>query len=132
MFNKNTNFNKNETESKMENPPHSFWEMNLVLQLIWESQIKSKTVMSWSSWKKKEGILFTIYFVYCLYTVIWYISWSPNSQQPLKHRKTQNIWHCALTLLIRKTLDFWSIMFLVFLACKHELLFQKWGNLVLY
>ena len=36
--------------------PHSFKEKNFVLQLIHESQIKSKSVMSWSSRKKKEGI----------------------------------------------------------------------------
>ena len=34
LLNKNTNFNKNKTESKMENPTHSFREMNLALQLI--------------------------------------------------------------------------------------------------
>ena len=39
----------------MENPIHSFQERNLVLQLIQESQIKSKTVVIWSSPKKKEG-----------------------------------------------------------------------------
>ena len=63
LLNKNVSFNKNETESKMENPTHSFWETNLVLQLIWKSQIKSKTVMSWSSRKRKEGIFCTVYFV---------------------------------------------------------------------
>ena len=31
---KHKNFNKNETELKIENPTHSFREMNLVLQLI--------------------------------------------------------------------------------------------------
>ena len=31
LLNKNINFNKNKTESKMENPTHSFREMNLVL-----------------------------------------------------------------------------------------------------
>ena len=31
---KNTNFNKNETKSKMENPTHNFREKNLLLQLI--------------------------------------------------------------------------------------------------
>ena len=31
---KNVNSNKNETESKMENPTHSFREMNLMLQLV--------------------------------------------------------------------------------------------------
>ena len=34
----------------MENPTHRFRETNL------ESQIKSKSVMSWSSRRKKEGI----------------------------------------------------------------------------
>ena len=32
-WNKKVNFNKNETGSKMENPTHSFREMNLVFQL---------------------------------------------------------------------------------------------------
>ena len=63
LLNKIMNFNKNGTDSKMENPKHSFRETNLVLQLIEELHIKSKTVMSWSSWKKKEGIFCTIYFV---------------------------------------------------------------------
>ena len=63
LLNKNINFNQNKTESKTENPTHCFREKNLVLQLIQESQIKSKTVMSWSSLKKKEGIFCTVYFV---------------------------------------------------------------------
>ena len=46
----------------MENPTHSFREMTLALQLISESQIKSKTVMSWNSRKKKEGIFCTRLF----------------------------------------------------------------------
>ena len=63
LLNKNTNF-KNKTESKMENPTHSFRETNRVLQLIQESQIKSKTVMSWSSQNKKEFIFYIVYFVW--------------------------------------------------------------------
>ena len=47
LLSKNMNFNKNETESKMKDPTHSFREVNFVLQLIKDSQIKSKTVMSW-------------------------------------------------------------------------------------
>ena len=39
MLKKNINFNKKETESKMENPTHSFRETNLVLQRIQEPQI---------------------------------------------------------------------------------------------
>ena len=61
LLNKNINFNKNETESKMENPTHSFRETNLVLQLIEESQIKSKTLTSWSSWKKKGYFLYRLF-----------------------------------------------------------------------
>ena len=34
LLNKKVNFNKNETELKMENPTHGFGETNLVLQLI--------------------------------------------------------------------------------------------------
>ena len=47
----------------MENPTHSFKETKLVLHLIKELQIKKKTVMSWSSRKKKEAIFYTVYFV---------------------------------------------------------------------
>ena len=83
----------------------------------------------------------TIYFqIYFIYTIRW--GWlGPifvifhdllTHCNHLKLLDTQNIWHCALTLLIRKTLDLWSVVFLVFLACKHDLLFQKWGNFVLY
>ena len=61
MLNKNINFNKNETELKMEIPTHSFRETNLEtnLQIIKESQIKNKTVMIWSPRRKKEGIFCT-------------------------------------------------------------------------
>ena len=44
----------------MENPTHAFRETNLVLQLILEPQIKSKTVMSWGSRNKKEFLFFNI------------------------------------------------------------------------
>ena len=62
-LNKNIKFDKNEKDSKMENPTHGFRDTNPILQLIWESQIKSKTVVSWSSQTKKEGIFCTVYFV---------------------------------------------------------------------
>ena len=52
------NFNKNEVESKMKN----FRVTNLVLQLMYEMQIKSKTVMSWTLRKKKDDIFCTVYF----------------------------------------------------------------------
>ena len=59
---KKINFNKKETESKMENPTHSFRETRLVLRLKEESQIKSKTEMSCSSRKKKR-----VHFLYRLF-----------------------------------------------------------------
>ena len=34
LLKKNINFNQNKTESKMENPTHTFREMNHVLQFI--------------------------------------------------------------------------------------------------
>ena len=43
LLNKNIDFNKNDTESKMENSTHSFRETRLVLLIIKESQVKSKT-----------------------------------------------------------------------------------------
>ena len=46
----------------MENPIYIFREMDGVIQLIEESQIKSKPLMNWSS-RKKEGIFCTVYFV---------------------------------------------------------------------
>ena len=63
LLNKNINFNKNGTESKMENHTHSFRETILVPQLKQESHIISKIVMSWSLREKKEGIFCTVYFV---------------------------------------------------------------------
>ena len=63
LLNKNINFNKNKTESKMENPTHSLREANLVLQLIQKLQIESRVLIRWSSRKKKEGMFCTAYFV---------------------------------------------------------------------
>ena len=64
FLNKNINFNYNETESKMENSTHTFRETSFVLKLIYESKIKSETVMSWRSQRKKEGIFCIVYFVW--------------------------------------------------------------------
>ena len=63
VLNKNINFYKNKTESKMGNPTHSFRKTQVVVPLIEESQIKSKIVTSWSLRKKKEGTFCTAYFV---------------------------------------------------------------------
>ena len=50
-----------ETESKKENPKHSFREINHVLQLVQKLRIKSKVVTSWSSRKKSASfVIFTL------------------------------------------------------------------------
>ena len=45
MLNKNINVNINEAESKTENPTNAFRKMNLVIQLMSESRIKSDEVV---------------------------------------------------------------------------------------
>ena len=65
---------KNETESKTDNPAHSFRETSLVVQLIWELQIKGKIVMSCISRVKKEGIFCTVYFVRRKFFLIFVLS----------------------------------------------------------
>ena len=83
LLNKKINFNKKETESKMENPSHSFKEANLVFLLIHESQIKSKNVMSWSSRKKTKGhILYRLFLLigtslrFVFYFNVWCIEYT--------------------------------------------------------
>ena len=58
----------------MENLTRSFKETNLVLQLIQESQIKCKTVMSWSSRKKKECIFLTLILSEGIFLNIYFMS----------------------------------------------------------
>ena len=124
------------------NPTQTFIEvMDLLLQLIEKFQIKSKTVMTLGARERKKCFLvifilsqiFFIIYVFSQCIAYWtnsMISYLTAATQPLD---SQNIWHCALTLLIKETRNFWSPSFLVFLACKHEqLLFQKRGDLVLH
>ena len=61
LLSKNISFGKNETESKMGNPTHSFRETNLVLQLMYKLQIKSKTAELVLE-KEERG-----QFLYCIF-----------------------------------------------------------------
>ena len=61
LLNKNTNFNKNETELKMENSTHTFRETKLVLQLIKEWRIKSKTELKLT--KEKKSAFFVTFIL---------------------------------------------------------------------
>ena len=59
----------------MENPIHSFREMNHVVQLVQELQVNSKTAISWSSRKKKDCIFYNIYFVRRIFfTFLFYLN----------------------------------------------------------
>ena len=100
------------SESKMENPTHSFRETNLVLQFIEELQIKSKTVMSWSSRKKKrvffapfilpKGMFFNICILsQCI--VYWIHSQNIHT---FTHQKT--LLHTVFCLFL-KSLKFFSV-----------------------
>ena len=57
----------------MENPTHRFRKTSLELQLIYESQTKTKTVMSWSSRKKSKGI-FVFFLPFILSEGIFFFS----------------------------------------------------------
>ena len=70
LLNKNITFKKTRRNRNLENPAHNFREVNLVLLLGKESQIKSKNVMSWSSRKKKECIFETLFFL----TFVFYLN----------------------------------------------------------
>ena len=54
LLDKNINFNKNETESKMGNPTHSFRETNLVLQLIENCKLKVK--LWWVGTRERNSV----------------------------------------------------------------------------
>ena len=59
LLNKNVNFNKNETESSMENPTQSFREMSKVLQ-----HCEFKVKLWWvRAREKRESILCNAYFL---------------------------------------------------------------------
>ena len=79
LLSKNINFNKNKTESKMENPTHSFRETNLVHQLIYKSQTKSKTDKLELTIEKRTFFIYVVYFV-CLKEFLFNICvWSQFS-----------------------------------------------------
>ena len=59
LLNKNINLSKNETESKPENPAQTFRQINVVVQVIYKSWVKSKIVMSWSLRKTKSAFFAT-------------------------------------------------------------------------
>ena len=58
-FVKYMNFNKNETESKMENATRSFRETCVSAHV--KLQIKSKTVVNWSSRQKRGHFLYLLF-----------------------------------------------------------------------
>ena len=65
--------------------PHTVLETNLVLELIKELQIKSKTVMSWRSQKKKRAffVLFILFEEHFL-TLVFYLYGGPQVSRQKK------------------------------------------------
>ena len=110
---KNINFDKNETESKMEDSTYIFTETNLVLQLIKEWQIKSKTVMSWSSRKKiravfvlfilRKGFFLKLCFI-AMYSVLNTLS------EYTYFYISKNITSCTLLLLFKIVKSFECVL----------------------
>ena len=61
LLNKDVNFNKNETESKMENPTHGFRETNLVLSSYKNHKLKVK--LWWVGARKRKKRAFFVRFI---------------------------------------------------------------------
>ena len=74
---KNINFNKNETELKIENPTHTFRETGLVLPLIQESWIKVKQWWVGAHKRKRESMSFiSMYSVLNTHSIyIYFLIW---------------------------------------------------------
>ena len=68
------NFDENKAELKIENTTHSFRDTNLALQLIQDSQIKSKTVMSWSLAKAKTFFVPVILSEEIFFKFVFYLN----------------------------------------------------------
>ena len=62
LLNKSINFNKNKTESKMENATHSFRETNLFLSLYKNWKLKMELWRAGAHKIKKEGILTFVFY----------------------------------------------------------------------
>ena len=77
MLDKNINFNKIKTGSKMENPTHSFREA--VFSSCKNRELKVK-LMSWSSPKKKECIFCNVNFVRRKFVLSQFIVYGKNFQ----------------------------------------------------
>ena len=96
---------KNETESETENPAPTLRKKNLVVQLIEESRIRNKAVMSQSSRKKNKCIFYNVYFVlrrylWCLYFIPMYIILNKLSRY-IYFCISKSITSCAFLLVFK-------------------------------
>ena len=121
-------------ESKTENPTFSFKETNLVLQLISESQIKSKTVMSWSSLKKKRGhFLYRLFFPKGIFLKIFVLSqcivyWI-HFQNIYTFTYQKTLFHTLLSLVFKIVESLQCILKLILVFDKF-LVFRTIGNVI--
>ena len=90
----------------MENLTNSFREMNLLLQLVEELKIKSKAVMSWSSWKQKEFIFLKTFilsersFLNICFLSPWIVYWI-NCQNIYTFTYQKTLLHALLLLVFK-------------------------------
>ena len=73
LLNKNINFNKSKTESRMENPTHSFRETNLSSY----KNCKSKVKLWWVGARERKKKLFFVPFILskeCFLTFVFYLN----------------------------------------------------------
>ena len=99
LLNININFKKNETESKIEHPTHSFRETNLVLQSI---KIKNKTVMSWSSRNKTRAFFLPFILFKGHFFNTWFLSHWKHFQNIHTFAYQKALLHTLFALLLAK------------------------------
>ena len=111
LLTKYINFDKSEMELKMENSTRNFGETKFVLQLIQESQIKRKTLMRWSSWKKKGSIFLhhlfcpkEIFLAFVFYLNIYVLS---KLSEDIQFYISKRVFHCMESVQIRSY--FWFV-----------------------
>ena len=119
LLSQNINFNKKETESKMENPPHTVLERRTLCFSSYKNRKLKVKLMSWSSQKRKESnfVLFIlsegIFFNICAlpHCVMCWVHF--QNVYTFTYQKT--LFHAILCLFLKS-----SKAFSVSLAsCKH-------------
>ena len=119
LFNRNVDFNKNETESKMENPTHSLRETNLVLQSIYESKFKVK-LWCVGQWERRKRVYFALFilsegiFFLTLCFIPMYSKYTFRICILLHIKKNYLMHFCCLLLKLWKAYIFLILIYTIF------------------